>query len=86
MRLKTALEAEIERNRQQQKEYANYIAAITDPQIKQMIELHLNNVSWAKIHAIVYGYSTGGTGANYCYHKVTRYLKKHPMKGGLNDR
>ena len=79
-RLKRALKGDIERNRQKQAAYNSYIDSIRDEDVKKMLQLHLNGISWAKIYAIVYGYSNGGTGANYCYKKVTRYLQKHPMK------
>lgn len=79
-RLKKALESEIDRNRQEMAAYTAYIEEIQDAEIKEMLQLHLNGVPWAKIHRIIYGYFNGGTGADYCYHKVTRYLKRHPMK------
>ena len=80
-RLIMTLESEIDRNRKMQAAYNDYLANIEDKQIKRMLELYMNGISWAKIYAIIYGYPNGGTGANYCYVTCKRYLKKHPMKG-----
>lgn len=82
------LQDEINRQRSEKAAIENYLAAIQkdSPDIYRMIDLFLHGVSWARIHAIMYGYSNGGAGANYCYVKVKRYLIKHPMeRTGKND-
>ena len=77
-----SLQDEINRQRSEQAAIENYLAAIQkdSPDIYRMIDLFLHGVSWARIYAIIYGYSNAGACANYCYVKVKRYLIKHPME------